>query len=154
MDPLSLLMTALVSGAAAGLKPTAAQAVKDAYKGLKALIKQKFQHVTVEILESDPGNAMRQGIVKEDLAKAQAAADEDVLTHAQAVIDAVRVHDAPAAAAVGLSVEQLEAASLTIKNIVAGEGGVDLRLRNVKVAGAIDIEGLNAGAGGQPPIHP
>ena len=38
MDPGTLIVTALALGAAAGLKATAEQAVKDTYSGLKRLI--------------------------------------------------------------------------------------------------------------------
>ena len=39
MDPVTLILTALAAGATASLKDTANQTVKDAYNGLKALIK-------------------------------------------------------------------------------------------------------------------
>jgi len=42
MDPVTLILTALAAGAAASVKDTANQAVKDAYNGLKTLIKNKF----------------------------------------------------------------------------------------------------------------
>ena len=42
MDPTSLLLTALATGAAAATKDTASQAVKDTYAGLKALIQKRF----------------------------------------------------------------------------------------------------------------
>jgi hypothetical protein len=42
MDPVTLILTALVAGAAASVKDTANQAVKDAYNGLQDLIKRKF----------------------------------------------------------------------------------------------------------------
>lgn len=42
MDPVTLILTALSAGAAASVKDTASTAIKDAYSGLKALIKQKF----------------------------------------------------------------------------------------------------------------
>ena len=38
MDPVSLIVTALATGAAAALKDTAGEAVKDAYSGLKSLL--------------------------------------------------------------------------------------------------------------------
>jgi hypothetical protein len=38
MDPLTSLVTALATGAAAALKPTVEQAVKDGYTALKGLI--------------------------------------------------------------------------------------------------------------------
>lgn len=42
MEPIIVIVTALALGAAAGLKSTATQAVKDAYTGLKALILRNF----------------------------------------------------------------------------------------------------------------
>jgi predicted Abi (CAAX) family protease len=42
MEPISLILTALLAGATAAAKDTATQAVKDAYAGLKALIQKKF----------------------------------------------------------------------------------------------------------------
>jgi hypothetical protein len=43
MEPISLILAALVAGATAATKDTADVAVKDAYDGLKALIKKKFE---------------------------------------------------------------------------------------------------------------
>jgi hypothetical protein len=43
LDPISLVITALGAGAIASAKDTAGVAVKDAYQGLKALIKKKFE---------------------------------------------------------------------------------------------------------------
>lgn len=43
MEPISLILAALVAGATAATKDTAGVAVKDAYEGLKALIKKKFE---------------------------------------------------------------------------------------------------------------
>ncbi|QKQ75366.1 hypothetical protein [Nostoc sp. TCL240-02] len=42
MEPISLIIAALGAGAIAATKETAGTAVKDAYQGLKALIKQRF----------------------------------------------------------------------------------------------------------------
>ena len=42
MDPVTLIETALATGAAAGVSGTASSAVKDAYEGLKAEVKQRF----------------------------------------------------------------------------------------------------------------
>jgi len=42
MEPISLIVTALVAGAVAAAKDTAEQGVKDTYQGLKTLIKRKF----------------------------------------------------------------------------------------------------------------
>ena len=43
MEPVTtLIASAIAMGAASGLKPTVEQAIKDAYEGLKNLIKSKY----------------------------------------------------------------------------------------------------------------
>ena len=42
MDPISLIVAALAAGAIVGVKDTADQVVKDAYTGLKTLIRRRF----------------------------------------------------------------------------------------------------------------
>src|SRR3954454_9760425 len=43
MDPVTLIVAALAAGAGAGVRDTAAQAVKDAYAGLKALVLRRVK---------------------------------------------------------------------------------------------------------------
>jgi hypothetical protein len=42
MDPISMIVGALVAGAASGLKDSATGAVKDAYEGLRDLVRRRF----------------------------------------------------------------------------------------------------------------
>jgi hypothetical protein len=42
LDPVTLITSALLGGASAGLKDTATQSVKDAYAGLKGPIQRRF----------------------------------------------------------------------------------------------------------------
>jgi hypothetical protein len=42
LDPVTLILTALVAGAAAGVEDTASSAVKDAYNGLRGLVQRKL----------------------------------------------------------------------------------------------------------------
>ena len=42
MDPITLIVTALAAGAALGVKDTTSSAVKDAYAGLKALVRKRL----------------------------------------------------------------------------------------------------------------
>lgn len=59
MDPVSLIESALVAGAAASAKDTTSQAVKDAYTGLKRLLSRIFAdkpkaQVILDEHETDP----------------------------------------------------------------------------------------------------
>jgi hypothetical protein len=42
VDPVSLIIAALAAGAVAGAQTTAAEAVKDAYTGLKAMVRRRL----------------------------------------------------------------------------------------------------------------
>ena len=50
MEPISLILAALVAGATAATKDTAGAAVKDAYEGLKALIKKNTHKLILTLL--------------------------------------------------------------------------------------------------------
>lgn len=148
MDPITLIVTALATGAAAGLKPTAERAIKDAYDGLKALIQRKYDRVSVDMLESDPASESRQAIVKEDLDKTDAAQDQELLAQAQATIQAIEANAPEAAAAVGVSLEDLKVAgSVNIEDIIASGSGVNVR--GADVGGDFTIRGVRAGQSGE-----
>jgi len=143
MDPISLLLTAIVSGAAAALEPTTKQAVKDAYEGLKTLIKRKWGNVGLESVERDPKSAPRREVLKEDLEKAKAGQDAEVLAKAQELARAVEAHAPQAAQAAGISLAQLKAAgSVNIKNLIA-EGAISIS--GVAADKDINVEGLRSG---------
>lgn len=146
MDPITIILTALVTGAAAGLKPTVEQVVKDAYAGIKGLIKQKYPRVSVDNLEDDPTSEARKGVVLEDLQKVKAGEDSELLLMAQAVLEAVRQHAPEAAQAVGVSIEELQAQSLRVRDIVVASG-TGVRVAKSTIGGDVDISGVRVGDG-------
>lgn len=142
MEPLSLVISALVAGAGAALKPTAELAVKDAYGSLKAHIRRRWQQIDVDALEREPGRALKQQLVREDLAQTDAGSDRALLEQARAVLAMVRAHDRDAALAGGISIEHLEAgANANIEDLLA-EGAI--RVRGVRAAQDINIRGLRS----------
>ena len=89
MDSISLIITALVAGATAASKDIAGQAVKDAYKGLKDLIKDKFKsepkaQMVLEEHETDP--EAYEVPLKKKLAEAGADKDEAIIKAAQELL--------------------------------------------------------------------
>jgi hypothetical protein len=149
MDPLTLIVTALATGAAAGLKPTAEKAIKDAYEGLKALVVKRYERTkaAVPVLEHNPASDAGKAVLRESLAEEGAAEDEALLRQAQAVLQAIRLHDASAAEAAGVLIEDIEAgASVNVRDIVA-EGGVTAR--RIRADKDFTLEGVRAGRGGE-----
>ena len=124
MDPISIIVAALVAGAAAGLKPTAEQVIKDAYTGLKSLLQRKYKAVAVEALEHKPESKAKQESVAEDLAEAGADQDNELLDQAKALLDTIKTHEPQAAVAVGVDLEKIEAEYVALKKISATGTGV------------------------------
>lgn len=89
MDPISLIIAALGAGAIAATKDTAGTAVKDAYQGLKALIKKKFEsepkaQMVLEEHETDPETY--EAPLKKKLAEAGVDQDAEIIKLAQELL--------------------------------------------------------------------
>jgi hypothetical protein len=89
MDPVSLIVAALAAGASAALKDTAGQAVRDAYVGLKALVKRRVAEkpLAQEVIDKH-GEAPEvwEKPLREELAAADVADDEELVRAAQKVL--------------------------------------------------------------------
>ncbi|TXI38934.1 MAG: hypothetical protein E6Q59_05765 [Nitrosomonas sp.] len=94
MDPISTIVAALAAGAAEAAKPTAVQAVKDAYEGFKALIVRKFLSSSTPLqgVEERPSSEVRQSALKEELVDAGADRDAEILNGLQDLIATLRQH--------------------------------------------------------------
>jgi hypothetical protein len=117
MDPIGIIVAALASGAAAGLKPTAEKAIKEAYAGLKSLIQRKYSRVDLLPIENKPESRSKRESVAEDLADAGAAGDRELLDLAKVLIDAVAEHDKATATVIGVDLEEVKAAYLDITKV-------------------------------------
>ncbi len=152
MDPVSIIVMALVNGAAAALKPTTEQGIKDAYAGLKELIQHKFRHIEVSVLETDPASKMRQGVVKEDLKKAGADQDEELLSKAKALLEIIQTHAPDVPKTIGLDLEDIKGASLTAERIlVEGINATGVKVKGAEIQDNITFRDITARSGGDTP---
>lgn len=98
MDPtVAMIVSALATGAAAALKDTATEAVKDAYNGLKVLIQRKFQDNpkaidTLADYEKDPDTYEKPMAKK--IEEVQAAQDPEVVAAADRLLKLVQPQQA------------------------------------------------------------
>ena len=128
MDPLTIIVGALVAGAAAGATDVATQAVKDAYAGLRKLVVDRFgQKAAVENavaqVEQKPTSKPREEVLKEELQEAGAANDPEVVDQAQALLDLLKKEGALSDAQYQVIVSGSGAAAVG-GGIAAGKGGV------------------------------
>ena len=84
-EPISLILTALATGAAAGAVGVGKDAIQDAYRGLKKLIQDKYAvaNTGIELIEKDPQSAAFQAAAKELLSPTGAAEDPAIIQAAQ-----------------------------------------------------------------------
>ena len=147
MDPIGVIVSALASGAAAGLKPTAEKAIKDAYAGLKSMIQRKYSRVDLLPIENKPESQSKRESVAEDLVDAGATGDQELLNIAKVLIDAVARHDKATATVIGVDLEEVKAAYLDITKTTSSGAGI--RVKKSEFEGGIDIGEVNAGEVGE-----
>lgn len=143
MDLVTVVVTAVALGAATGLTEASTQSVKDAYEGLKSLISRKYREVDVSGVERKPDSETKRASLAEDLRDSGAAGDTELGEAAAVLLEAVRQH-APQAV-IGVDVEGLVAAALSISDVESAGGGV--RVKNSRIAGPAEISGVRAGLG-------
>lgn len=144
MDPATIIVTSLVVGAAAGLKPTAEQFVKDAYNGLKSLVSRRLgSPACVTLLESEPESRVKRDLVQEELNKQDLDKDRELLAQSKALLDLISRHAPEAVATVGVDLRDIQGASLVLEDILSSGAGV--RIDGAKVSGDIRITSVRAG---------
>jgi hypothetical protein len=92
MDPVTLIVTALATGAAQGLADNASTMVKDAYARLKALVKKRLgsgQDAEVVLAKHEQAPKTWQTPLMAELAEAGADSDRDLIAAAKALLDLV-----------------------------------------------------------------
>jgi hypothetical protein len=147
MDPIStILINAVVAGAAKGLAPAAEKAIGDAYAGLKRFIADGYKNWkgvdgSIVQLESDPNDDDNRANVAKQLAKAGALQDQELAAKAQAVVDAAEKH---AGEAIGIDWQAVKDAVIEIKKMNVGAGGTGLRVGQADNV-SLKIEEFNVG---------
>lgn len=96
MEPITLILTALVAGAA----KAAGEAVPDGYKGLKALIQKKFAgkpEAEMALAKHEEKPKVWEEPLKEALAESGVDQDEEILKAAQELLKQAKPEESTAA---------------------------------------------------------
>jgi hypothetical protein len=89
MDPVTLILTALGAGAALGVKETASAAVKDAYDGLKAMVRKRLagrQNGDLVLAQYEKAPEIWKDPLAAELTATGAGSDADLVSAAQALM--------------------------------------------------------------------
>jgi hypothetical protein len=153
VDPISLIVLALAAGAAAGLKPVAAEAVRDSYAAIKQLISRKYGRVDLAPLEEKPSSEAKRASLTEDLQEAGAGSDAELLARARELVALVEQHDAAAAEAIGVDLGKVKAEFLRVGDVVA-TAGTGFRVAEGEFTGGVEFGNVRVGPGGADTANP
>ena len=95
MDPVTLIVSALLGGLTAGLTDTATAATKDLYNALKSRLMRKVEknedaQDAIAKVEKQPDSKARQELLKEELAKLELDKDDELLKIANSLLEALK----------------------------------------------------------------
>ena len=144
MDTLNFLTQAISLGVVAGLKPTAEQAVKDAYAGLKGLLTRKYK-ISLDGLEQKSESKTQLDAVTENLSDSKVMEDPEIINWAQALIEAVYKYDPVSAQTIGIRLEDLNVAgSLILKSITADGNAIGVEVKKADITRDVNISDVHA----------
>ena len=159
MDPVTLIVTALATGAAAAAKDIGGDAVKGAFNGLKALIAKKFGSKpdvaeAVSKVEQKPESEGRKETLKEELQAAGADQDQELLAQVKAFLKLLEEKGVPTG--VNLSASNVTATASQGGTAVGAfqvggnlSGDVQIGGTRTDTSGGVNIKASNVTIGGQ-----
>jgi hypothetical protein len=146
LEPVTTaIVAALSSGGTFVLKGVATEAIKSAGAALNARIHKLYPaaHVSVAQLEQQPASKALQAVVGEDLERAGAFTDPELLRLAQAVVVLIQQQPPNVARSIGVDVGELDQANVTFGNVVAGKGATGVKIAKV-ASGSLEFGDVTA----------
>jgi hypothetical protein len=131
MEPITLIVSALVAGIAAAARPVAEQGLKDAYVGLKKIIQDRYT-ISLSNLEEDPTSTAQKAAVVESLSKKQAQDDLELVEQAKVVVEAVQRTNPGVAETVAVDLNRVKVGIATFQNLKANSGATGVRATDSK----------------------
>jgi hypothetical protein len=143
MDLLTVIATALAFAGREAAKTVVSEPVKDAYRSVKEFLSRRYAQVDLTALEKTPEAKPRQDLLIEDLTNSDATADEEFWPLAKRLVDEVAAEMRKTGRDTGVHLQEFEAASLRINDVIASGAGVVAQ--KTKIAGHAEISGIRVG---------
>lgn len=153
MEPLTMMVSALVAGASAALTETASKVVKDAYQGVRGLLvgKCKQADLPLQLLEREATPESKE-LLRKELERGGLDKDPDLVGALHELAQAVKAHAPESAKAAGINVEDVIASGDVIMTRLRSSG--ELNVKRVKSGGDFvlsDVDTTNPKERGGPP---
>lgn len=140
MEPIiTLIVSAIALGAAAGTQKTVEKAIEDAYEGLKRLLIDHYKSHNDLIdamwfLDKKPQDENRQLALAGELQTTNIANDSEVIDQAKKLYRVVEAYDQNLPQAIGMDIGKLKAAALEVENVQAGKSGTGVRIQEADIS--------------------
>lgn len=143
MDPVSIIVGALIAGATDAVKETAGQAVKDAYAGLKGALGRVLTSHALPLLERRPESEDFKAALVDELTESGAGSNGTLIELSQCLLDAIE-REGNASEGSRVIIRTIRAARLKIGDITAGEGGT-VAIEEINGTESAEIGTIRAG---------
>lgn len=145
MDPITIISTALISGAAAGLKPTAEKAVKDAYIALKAYLASKWRNFDItatESLENKPAEEK----LKDKMQELNMQNDSSLVRLSSELISLIKEHDMSIAKEISIRLGEVSAQKdINLAGLSSQNGSVKIDIDKAVAGENFTISNIQTG---------
>ncbi|MEW5802359.1 MAG: hypothetical protein AB1847_09680 [bacterium] len=151
MDPITIISTALISGAAAGLKPTAEKAVRDAYNALKAYLTSKWRTFDVAAIESSK-NKLEDETIKDKMRALNMHNDSSLVRLSYEMINLIEKHDISIAKEISIRLGDISAQkNISLTGLSSQDGPVKIDIDKAVAGENFTISDVQAGNPSQNP---
>jgi hypothetical protein len=143
MEVLTVIAAALAFAGGEAAKTVVGEAVKDAYRAVKKFLSGEYPQVDLTAIENDPESKGQQLVLVEKLTNSNAAADPKFSPLAKRLVDAVAAESRNTGAQTGVQLDDFEAASLRINDVIAS--GTGILIRGGRIKGRAEFTNIRAG---------
>jgi hypothetical protein len=143
MEVLTVIAAALAFAGGEAAKAAIGEGVKDAYRAVKDFLTRKYPQVDLAPVEKVPQSAGQQMVLVANLTSSEAGADPEFSPLAKRLVDAVAAEMRKGGPQTGVQLDDFEAASLRIDDVIASGTGV--LIKKGRIEGHAEITGIRAG---------
>jgi hypothetical protein len=143
MEVLTVIAAALAFAGGEAAKTVVSESVKGAYHAVKEFLFRKYPQVDLTAVEKAPESKGQQLVLVENLTSSEAAADPDFSPLAKRLVDAVAAEMRKSGPVTGVQLDDFEAASLRIDDVIATGAGV--LIKKGRITGSAEFTRVRAG---------
>lgn len=147
MDATTIILAALIGGAAAGLKSVTERALKDAYQVLRDALVTRDPGVkrAIELMEVDPKVDAHRQAARSAIEASHVHDDKEVVLKAQDLLSQLIQHDPDSATAVDINIDEILVMTNVSFEDLSTTGNINIKIGSAKSkVGGFQMKGVTA----------